>query len=350
MLMTARGPYEDPESTTTKWVVVFVLLSLLAHVIIIAVILLITVFMPVPKIVPTETPPPNVTLSLMTPPAPAKPNKPIFVPTTPDANAKHKEQPIESANDTDLKSKSKTARAPDSIMPDVIGKQNSPDLNSSPNVQAPQTPQVASTPPTPKQAKPQKPTPPQPKPQQALQTPPKPPQPTPKQLPPTPPKKAEPAVDPLTGLPVLPPLNAPTMAPPNQAAEPLAPAPSQQQQAASVHGALGRQGNNSPAAMATELGKYKQYVYSVVGSYWYPDINQHFGTIGVGMVHIQFTIHSDGTLSDVTVLEGDNLMILRDISLTSLRHPAPFKPFNAAMIKQVGDSYTDDFTFSIYGQ
>jgi outer membrane biosynthesis protein TonB len=140
------------------------------------------------------------------------------------------------------------------------------------------------------------------------------------------------------------------MAPPNEAAQPLAPAAAQLQQAASVHGALGQQGDNSPAAMATELGKYKQYIYSVVGSYWYPDINRHFGTIGVGTVHIQFTIHSDGTLSDVTVLEGDNLEMLKTISKNALVAPAPFKPFPEAMLKQVGDSYTDDFTFSIYGQ
>ena len=86
----------------------------------------------------------------------------------------------------------------------------------------------------------------------------------------------------------------------------------------------------------------------MVGSYWYPDINQHFGLIPVGAVHIQFTIHSDGTLSDVTILEGDNQDMLKTISQQALVKPAPFKPFSDAMIKEVGDSYTDDFTFSVY--
>jgi outer membrane biosynthesis protein TonB len=171
--------------------------------------------------------------------------------------------------------------------------------------------------------------------------------PQPKPTPPKPPQKTEPQVDPDTGLPVLPPIQAQTMAPPDQA-QPLAPAPSEQQLAGSVHGALGRSGDNSPAAMATELGKYKQYVYSVVGSYWYPDIDKHFGLIGVGSVHIQFTIHSDGTLSDVTILEGDNLDQLKSISKNALVAPAPFKPFSDAMKKEVGDSYTDDFSFSVY--
>src|ERR1039458_9182075 len=160
MLMSTRGPYADPESTTTRWVVYFVLLSLLAHAVIIAAIILITVFMPVPKIVLPAPASPTVSLSLQ-PPVPATPKKPLFIPTTPDANAPHKEQPVESANDTYLKSKSKTARAPDSILPDVTGKEHKPDLNNSPNIPAPQKPEVSSTPPTPKVAKPQKPTPPQ---------------------------------------------------------------------------------------------------------------------------------------------------------------------------------------------
>ena len=102
--------------------------------------------------------------------------------------------------------------------------------------------------------------------------------------------------------------------------------------------------------MASEVGKYKQYVHDVVGSYWYPDIDQHFGTIGVGVVHIQFTIHSDGKITDVIVLDGkgDNQAILRDISHRALISPAPYKPFTDSMIKQIGDSYTDDFSFSVY--
>ena len=340
-----HNPYEAPESSTsTRLYLDLILLSFLAHAALLTLILLIAAFMPMPAVMERKPPPPaTVSLSLV----PQPPAKPIFIPTTPDANAKHKLQQVESANDTDLKSKSKTARNPNSIMPDIDGQKHNPDLNNSPNIKAPQKPEVSSTPPTPKQAKPDKPTPPQPQPQQTQPTPPKPPQPSPKPAPPTPPQKPPPQVD-ANGFPVLPPLNAPTLAPPDSASQPLAPAPSQAQQATSVHGALGRQGDNSPAAMATELGKYKQYVYSVVGSYWYPDINQHFGTIGVGMVHIQFTIHSDGQITDVTILEGNNLEILKGISHHALIAPAPFKPFSDAMIKEVGNSYTDDFTFSVY--
>lgn len=339
-----RSAFDEPKSSKSPSLLDLMLLSFLAHATLFTVILLINIFTPLPQAMLHKPASETVSLSLV----PPIPNKPIFIPTTPDANAKHKQQLVESANDHNLTSKNQTPRKPDSIMPDVTGREHENDLNNSPKVQAPQKPEVSSTPPTPKQATPEKPTPPQPNPQQARQPPPKPPQPTLKPLPPTPPQKTPPQVD-ANGFPLLPPLNAPTMAPPNQAAQPLAPAPSEPQQAASVHGAIGRSDDNSPAAMATELGKYKQYVHAAVGSYWYPDIDQHFGTIGVGMVHIQFTIHSDGRITDITVLEGDNLEILKGISHHALIAPAPYKHFSDAMIKQVGDSYTDDFEFSIYG-
>jgi outer membrane biosynthesis protein TonB len=345
MSIPMRNPYEDPRSPNKRLVIDVFLLSVLAHALLFTLILLIAAFLPMPKI-KVPAPPPTTTLTLEQ--APAPPPKQIFIPTTPQANVPHKVQPVVSANDTELTSKSTVARNPDSFMPDVTGKPHADALNNAPQVTAPPKPEVSSTPPTPKADKPEKPTPPQPNPSQGKQPS---PQPQPKPLPPTPPapKPQTQLVD-ENGFPVLPQLNVPTMAPPNSAAQPLAPAPSQVQQAQSVHGSLGRNGANSPAAMATELGKYKQYVYQVVGTYWYPDIDQHFGTIGVGMVHIQFTIHSDGKMTDVHVLPdtSPNVMILQTISHNALIKPAPYKPFSDALIKEVGDSFTDDFTFSVY--
>jgi outer membrane biosynthesis protein TonB len=343
MISTAPAPYREPEDKTLKWVMIFILLSLLLHAILFTAIFLFSRYVPTPKLTTPEPPKENkIALSLVPPP------KPIFVPTEPQANVPHIKQPIESANDTRLQSQAKAAHAPTSIMPEVDGKKHAPDMHNSPLVKAPKTPQPSTTPPTPK-AQPQKPSP-TPEPQMAQQVQPRPMPPQPPKPAPPKPTPPQPQVDPLTGLPVLAPISAPTMAPPNQV-QPLAPAPSQQAVAGSQHGSLGRAGDTSPAAMASDLGKYKQYVYQVVGSYWYPAIDQSFSTIGVGAVHIRFTIHKDGTLSDVEVLDGDtdsSRTILRGISLNALRSPAPFKPFSPGMIKEVGDSYTDDFSFSVY--
>jgi outer membrane biosynthesis protein TonB len=340
MITTAPAPYREPEDKTLKWVMIFILLSLLLHALLFTGLFLFSRYVPSPKL---EVPPPSkenkIALSLVPPPP-----KKIFVPTEQQPNIPHVEQPIISANDTRLQSKAPTAHDPNSIMPEMNGKPHAPDMHNSPLVKAPRTPQPSTTPPSPKQQEqPEKPT---PQPQMAKQVQPRPLPPQPKPAPPKP-QPPQQQVDPLTGLPVLAPISAPTLAPPNQT-QVLAPAPSQQAVEGSQHGSLGRNGDTSPAAMASDLGKYKQYIYQVVGSYWYPSINQKFSTIGVGSVHIQFTINKDGTLSDVRVLDGNNLLILRDISVNALRSPAPFKPFSPGMIKEVGDSYTDDFSFSVY--
>ncbi len=334
----------------------FILLSLLAHAILIIAILLITRFMPVPKMRVAQPETTTLTLTPMAPPT--APPKKIFIPTTPDANTKHKEQLVESANDRDLTSKNQTARKPDTIMPDVTGKPHAPNLTESPEVKAPPKPEVSSTPPTPKQDKPDKPIPPQPNPSTGKEVPKTPPPPNAKPEPPkpAPPAKPQQLVD-ENGFPVLPPINAPTLAPPNSAAQPLAPIPSDRQQAADAHGAVGLSGDTSPAAMATALGKYKQKVYAAVGSRWYPKVDNSLQLLGVGIVHIQFTIHSDGSV-DTKVLDGGNanMQMLLSISVNSIREAAPFDPFPPEMVKQLiseqggdGTSYTDDFSFSVYG-
>jgi len=347
---------EDRETIRTRWLVTFVLLSLCAHALFILTIVIINQHIPAFKpVVPAANP--LVTLTLQpAPPQLAKP--PAFLPTAPDPNAKHVDQPIESDNDVTLKSHSKAPRTPDSVMPDVMGKDHASDLNNSPNVPTQKQPPAPPTPPTQKQNQPKQQQPPQPK----QQTPPQPnaKSTTPSQSKATPDKVVKNQVDP-NGLPVLPPIDAQTMAQQDPTANqtPTAmPPPVLPAVATSVHGALGTQSDvNSPAAMASEFGKYKAKVYRTVGGHWYPDINQHFSTIPVGIVHIQFTIHSDGRV-DTKVLSGDNgsLQILEAISLNSITEPAPYDVFTDSLKKEIakeqnndGESYTDDFTFSVYG-
>jgi len=344
MITTAPAPYREPEDKTLKWVMIFIVLSLLLHAILFTALFFFSRYVPAPKFAMPEPPKENKIALTLLPPPPAP--KPIFIPTHEQPNAPHVKQLVESAHDTQLQSQAKVAHDSTSIMPEIDGKKHAPDMHNSPQVKAPKTPQPSTTPPTPRTQQPPKPT---PQPQMGQQAQPRPLPPPPKPAPPKPKPPEQPQVDPLTGLPVLAPIAAPTLAPPNQS-QVLAPAPSQRAVAGSAHGLLGRAGDTSPAAMATELGKYKQYIYEVVGSYWYPAINQRFSTIGVGTVTIHFTISKDGTLSDVEVRDSNNLLILRDISVNALRSPAPFKPFSPQMIKEVGDSYSDDFSFSIYGQ
>ena len=355
MSIPMRNLYEEPKSSNKRLLMDVILLSLLAHALLIVLLLFISVFMPMPAI-KAPAAPQTTTLTLIKAP-PEKP-KQTFMLTTPQPNVPHKIQPTISANDTELTSKNQVARKRESIMPDVTGKPHATDLNNSPQVTAPPKPEVSTTQPTPKESKPEKPTPPQPNPSQGKQPT---PQPQSKPQPPTPlaPKPQPQQVD-ENGFPVLPPLHVATMAPPNSTPQSLAPAPSQRAEAAESHGSIGKSGANSPAAMKTLLGMYKQRVYQAVGSHWYPKVDNQFQILGVGVVHIQFTIHADGTVETKVLDDGGNTMqTLLSISISSIRDAAPYDKFDAypglreEIIKEQGgdgNSYTDDFSFSIYGR
>jgi hypothetical protein len=163
-------------------------------------------------------------------------------------------------------------------------------------------------------------------------------------------------VDPITGLPVLPPIDAPTLEPQSTRPKSVAPPRMVQSIATDLQGRAGMSGAPTPDAMATELGKYKEHVYEMVASHWYPQVDEKITLIGAGdMVRIRFTIHSDGML-DTTVLEGDDLGIFRTICVSSMRDAAPYPAFTDGMRKELAkagkdtESYTDEFSFTVYGQ
>ncbi len=367
-----RRPRRPPSATRDDapdlkawFVAVLLILSLLLHVLVMLAIIYTGRHTPKWPEQAKEDKPPEVSLVLAPPPAP--PPKPDFITTEPDPNAPHQESPLISDNDNALKSQNRVARASNVPLPDVTGhKDHSLNLHTTPASRL-SRPQPA-TPPTPQrpQQKPQE----QKvvaKPNQAT----KPEPPNPNAIHPTDnPEKAtaadqkpvpEQQYDP-NGLPVLPALNAPTIAP--QTPPETQPTIQQVQRKASpqsvpsfavyqsdVQGAVGQLGNNSPAAMATDLGRYKAKVYRAVGARWYQKVNDQIGVLGVGTVHITYTIYSDGRLEIRADPDSANpaLMLLHSISLNSMTEAAPFDPFSDKLKKEVGDSYTDDFSFSIYG-
>ena len=364
MLHAARMPYRDPDQTTTTWVLIFVLASLLVHALLVLGILLMSIYLPPDKLNLVTPQNPEVSLSLLPPPPAPPPPKQQFMPTQPQQNVQPKNTPIISDNNTNLTSRSPTSRKPDSVMPDVTNKNTHGDsLQQSPNSPSTQKPQPAKAPPTPKQEQPQKPkpNPPQPKPEQPKpqQNPPT-PNPSTAQKPPPAPSKAQSPPKPVqydpNGLPALPAINAPALAPQTpetatQAAQMAVPPPLMQQVPADVQGRAALSGNPSPDAMATELGKYKAIVYRAVGSRWYPKINDQLQVLSVGSVRVQYTIYSTGRV-ETKVLDGGSATLesLLSISRNSITDSAPLPPFSPALLKELGtDSFTDDFTFSVYG-
>jgi outer membrane biosynthesis protein TonB len=353
---------EDQDSTTAKWVVLFVVLSLLAHAILLIAIVFLSKHIPAPSI-PQQEPAPTTTIQLIQPPPQAAP-KTIFMPTHPQKDVPPpKNSLVESDNNTKLSSESKTSRKPDTIMPDIVSPaKHSSSMDTSPSAPPTKAQDSQTTPPAPKpdEAKPQPqpptpPQPPQPKPDPS-KTPPTPDKapPAPKPTPAPPAKTPPPPVD-ENGLPVLPAINAQTLAPQTsstQQAQVAAPPPSMAIVPANLQGMAGISGQPSPEAMKTALGAYKARFYAAVGSQWYSKLSpSQLQLIGVGSVCVHYTIYKDGTIRTwVVSSEASNSSspILLPLSESSIRAVSPFIPFPPAMVKQVGDSYSDDFTFSVY--
>jgi hypothetical protein len=352
---------ENPSSK--RWLTALILFSLLAHVLVMLAFILIGQHTPKWKELPKNAPPPEVNLTLVPPPA-LPPQRPQFIPTEPDANVPPQKSLLISDNDSVLKSHNRTSRKPKSLLPDVTGKKHAADLREKPPSPA-SKPQPA-TPPTPKSQQ----QPPKPNPAKPVEA--------PKPAPPTPPtlhpsenpektpsqevatKPAEPQPVDANGLPVLPPIPAPTLAqqtPQTQQVQQVqrkaspASAPSFAVYQSDISGQSGQVGDNAPSAMASDLGRYKARVYRAVGSRWYAKVGNQLQVLGVGTVHITYTIYSDGHLQITGDPDANNpaLMLLHSISINSMTEAAPFPPFSDAMKKEVGDSYTDDFSFSIYG-
>jgi len=351
-----RRLVQDLPGSPKGWLIAVIVLSLLAHVLIVLAFVVVGRHMPKWSEPVKIEKPPEVALVLAPPPPPAA--KPEFFPTQPQANAPHKAAPFISDNDAALQSRNQQARKPNSPLPDVTGQ---PDHSFD----------LQSTPPALKFDR--NPTPPAEQPNQKSEAKPndatKPAPPDPSAIRPTdnPQRSHETAVkakpidqqfDP-NGLPVLPALNEPTLAPQTPQTQPIPsprkPTPASKQSFAvtqsDVQGVVGQPGDNSPAAMATDLGRYKAKVYRAVGARWYEKVASQLQVLGVGTVHINFTIYSDGHMVITADPDASNqsLMLLHSISLNSMTESAPFDAFSPAMKKEVGDSYSDDFSFSIYG-
>ena len=103
-----------------------------------------------------------------------------------------------------------------------------------------------------------------------------------------------------------------------------------------------------PAADATPLAKYRCYTQDVVTPLWYREMaKNNFGGFRYSEVRIRCRVHSDGTVSDMTVVVGESAGLLKTVSLHVLQSAAPFKPFDPALIAEMGTSYVDEFSFKV---
>src|ERR1700677_700432 len=99
-----------------------------------------------------------------------------------------------------------------------------------------------------------------------------------------------------------------------------------------------------------ELDKYKCYIEDTVKPNWEKEMVQNETGLRYGDVILRFTVHSDGSISDFQVIEGDSAALLKNVSIKVLLASAPFKPFSAALIQETGDSFYDHMTFKVIRQ
>jgi len=128
-----------------------------------------------------------------------------------------------------------------------------------------------------------------------------------------------------SGLPPLPPIQAPNLAQ-TQPNAPAQPAPPPQ----------------------SELEKYKSQFKQVIGSHWYPKINTQNILLSTGKIKVQCVIRFDGTVT-AQVVKGakPSTMLLQTSSLDAIHQSSPLPPFSDSLRKQIGDSLTYTLTFVI---
>jgi outer membrane biosynthesis protein TonB len=322
----------------------FLLYSLLIHFLLVGIFSsgLISMEPPPREVHRTET-----TLTLMEPPVKAAP-KPIvkssgnFIPTMQNQSVAkaNPNAPLESEFNTQQISRD-SARDPHSALPDLHGDPHAA-LNYY-NIVGANTP--SQTVPQNNPANPTKPAPPE-KPQAAIP-------PKPRQMASADPAKTPP--EPPNALPVLPEIKVPTPEPPKPAVDPQTasrppPTPtfSLSKARSDIRGS-GVEGNlPSPEARETELGRYKSKIYRAIGSRWYLNVDIAKTDLSIGTVRIKFFIQSNGVVNNLEVVENTGSQMLHTISLKAILDSAPFEPFSEAMKQQLGDGYSEEFTFSIY--
>jgi hypothetical protein len=105
--------------------------------------------------------------------------------------------------------------------------------------------------------------------------------------------------------------------------------------------------NPSFDARATSFGVYDQQLIDAIKQRW-DDLleSRQFALDRTGKVVIEFTLHHDGRVSDVTIAEttvGDTLAYVCRLAVTD---PAPYMAWPSDMRRQLGESHRIKFTFN----
>lgn len=131
------------------------------------------------------------------------------------------------------------------------------------------------------------------------------------------------------------------------------PAPEIVRARSNIQGGGERGDTTSIGSRATPVGRYKSMLYQEVGSRWNQEIDRRGGPsmLPLGSVRIAFTVKYNGEITDIRVVSrsaSNNIIALENLCLYAIRSTSPFEPFDKAVREQLGDSFREEFTFTIY--
>lgn len=103
-------------------------------------------------------------------------------------------------------------------------------------------------------------------------------------------------------------------------------------------------------AKATPFGDYDRRFIDAVTADWYNLLDsQQFSQDRSGKVTLRFHLNSDGTISDMQVLENTVGELLGYVCQKAVTDPSPYEPWPSDMIHMVGANYREiTFTFYYY--
>lgn len=93
-------------------------------------------------------------------------------------------------------------------------------------------------------------------------------------------------------------------------------------------------------ATFSEFGEYEQQFYAAVQTGWYQEI-EFFQPIDTAtQVHVQFTLHADGRVSDVKAVQSNASEIATFICENAISKRSPFRPWTREMVRVFGQERT----------
>ncbi len=104
----------------------------------------------------------------------------------------------------------------------------------------------------------------------------------------------------------------------------------------------------SIASLETALGRYQSQLFRAIGSRWNIQVEQKNAQMRIEQVLVRFHVNSDGTISDLDIVQGNPNSILGMISTDSIKQASGLIPYPSALKSEKPDGFAWQMGFRIY--